>query len=562
MKNNHSNILEDLELVSQFVTQVFRIDDTPSLIQLVARDAKYFLLCSAIVNAESGNDTAFFRSLQAVCRRQGRECSRISEKLTPVARSLGLAVGPVTQLDYYDILGVTTNAGRKEIQKAYRKKAYEVHPDTSHSDKEDSHAFVTLHAAYQTLIDASLREHYDRSRQHSGIWYEHPLTNDEDTSITKDRHGKIRHFYHLGGILLFLIAAAFILNSLYKQNAITDGFHDVRDNDIPKSQVVQSALPRQKEIKIRPAQSKNQHKVAPSHNRSDNLDLLAWYLPDSSSKEKHVPVSAKKTVTKTGIHETETQFFPENNIKTGDKPQAAAPTTPSSVNTVSSPLIETPGSKKTGSSENMGDTFLQSHGIPANDTPHIPVISKEKKSIAIPEGKQQREDLTFLASISPHSDGPDQKPAPRAQKDDNFKEKALKENDSSPDVSGHDDQLSRLKDFLQIYTETYESKNIAQFRALFDPDAYENGRPFRDQLPKYRRNFERLQSVTLQIEMYQFTIRLASKMITAKGTFSLRWRVKGGDWREKKGDISMELIESGTSYLIKHLDYRYSRKRG
>jgi len=577
VKNNHASILEDSELVSHFVTQVLRIDDTPSLIQLVARDANYFFLCSAIVNAESGNNPAFLRSLQAVCRRQVRECSLIFERLIPVARSLGLAVGPVTQLDYYDILGVTTSATTKEIQKAYRKKAYEVHPDTSHSDKEDSQAFVTLHAAYQTLIDASLRQYYDRSRQHRGIWYEHPQTNDEDPSTTKGRHDRIRHFYHLGGIVLGLIAAAFIFHSLYKHNAITDGFYGVRDNDTSKSQVVQSVIPLQKKVKNRPAQSKNHRTVNSSHTKKDNPDLFARHLADSTAKDKHVTVKAHKDEEKPVIHETEPQFDPENTIRVVEKPQAAPPVKekkhsvqaqknqlpgpvksapPSSGKTTFSPPVQAAGSEKEGSSDSMGESFLQSHGIPANDTPHMPFITNDIKPEAVPESKQQQEDLSFLASISPHSDGYDQQPAPRAHNNGDLKEEALKGNARIPNVSGPEDKVSRMKDFLKTYMKTYESKNIAQFRALFDLDATENGKPFRDQLPKYRRNFEKLQSVTLTIEMYQYTIRIASNMVTTKGTFSLRWRLKGGEWRGKRGDISMDLIESGTSYLIKHLDYR------
>ena len=42
-------------------------------------------------------------------------------------------------------------------------------------------------------------------------------------------------------------------------------------------------------------------------------------------------------------------------------------------------------------------SFLQSHGIPANDTPHMPFITNDIKPEAVPESKQQQEDLSFLA---------------------------------------------------------------------------------------------------------------------------------------------------------------------
>ncbi|MGB7875890.1 MAG: J domain-containing protein [Anaerolineales bacterium] len=64
--------------------------------------------------------------------------------------------------DYYQILGVSRNAGTDEIRKAYRKLAMKYHPDRNPDDTQAEDRFKEINEAYQVLNDPKKRAHYDR----------------------------------------------------------------------------------------------------------------------------------------------------------------------------------------------------------------------------------------------------------------------------------------------------------------------------------------------------------------------------------------------------------------
>jgi molecular chaperone DnaJ len=64
--------------------------------------------------------------------------------------------------DYYEILGISRDAGNEDIKKAYRKQALKYHPDRNPGDKEAEERFKEAAEAYEVLRDREKRQIYDQ----------------------------------------------------------------------------------------------------------------------------------------------------------------------------------------------------------------------------------------------------------------------------------------------------------------------------------------------------------------------------------------------------------------
>ncbi|SCW02026.1 LAFE_0E12508g1_1 [Lachancea fermentati] len=69
---------------------------------------------------------------------------------------------PVKNTKLYEVLGVSTDASRQEIKKAYRLQALKCHPDKNGHSEESKRKFQQVCEAYEILSDENKREMYDK----------------------------------------------------------------------------------------------------------------------------------------------------------------------------------------------------------------------------------------------------------------------------------------------------------------------------------------------------------------------------------------------------------------
>jgi len=114
----------------------------------------------------------------------------------------------------------------------------------------------------------------------------------------------------------------------------------------------------------------------------------------------------------------------------------------------------------------------------------------------------------------------------------------------------------RLKAFLFQYCKAYKEKDLDKLSAFFAPDALEKGRPIGSQLSKYRQSFEQIDAMDYLIELQDHSVQNETGIIRIEGEYHARAQLKkNGKWRRNNGDISMDLVASGDSFIIKRLDY-------
>jgi len=134
-------------------------------------------------------------------------------------------------------------------------------------------------------------------------------------------------------------------------------------------------------------------------------------------------------------------------------------------------------------------------------------------------------------------------------------EKEMEQIASEKDINQQQNELSRLKAFLNDYCQAYSNKDLDKFITFFASDATENNKPFHELLPDYRKNMEGKESLTYRIELMSYSKQTISGSLIIRGEFFTRYQSQKGVLQEDNGSIFMELLENGDSFLVKQLTY-------
>jgi len=118
---------------------------------------------------------------------------------------------------------------------------------------------------------------------------------------------------------------------------------------------------------------------------------------------------------------------------------------------------------------------------------------------------------------------------------------------------------ARIRAFIDDYCRAYETRDPSHLAALFDPAATENGRPFRDLLPRYRATMERLEALSYRIEMEGWEACGDRSALCVAGRFTAWGRMTDQKEYESRGTIALDIVPYGASYRVCRLDYRIDK---
>jgi len=144
--------------------------------------------------------------------------------------------------NYYQILGVKSNASHDEIKSAYKKLALKFHPDKNNGDAFFENLFKDIQEAYECLSNDENRKKYDheygnsfQKKQQSSTQTNNPKS--ESTKEDKPIEKESNYYLSIFGIIILFIIIAAAINSNNDKQASSQVNNDIVE-EIPPAVVV------------------------------------------------------------------------------------------------------------------------------------------------------------------------------------------------------------------------------------------------------------------------------------------------------------------------------------
>lgn len=539
------------KLIRTFVRLVITINDTPTLIRHIAEYKQFILYCSATIKAEKNTNLEqlrWYRELKQEAFRQGFSFEKLRSKLATIADAIGLhtQIPKSSQIDHYQILGVSENASNDTIKKAFRAKARLTHPDLS-SGKNDE--FFSVREAYRILSDPFLRRHYNRIRmQNSHRQWSETSVKEADETLNRSllRIYGVRFIF----IVLLLVGTAWIADFVITQRSVLD--------DVHKMSAVKKTLP----------ENQNRDQNSKYHDEHNLLEIKGMEHPETqdNSLENHLAGEVtQETAEYTRSPDIEREIPTKKREKT---PFEADPNRPKLVENKNTGWQVTdhgdkPDSKDMATDDPLKKSYQAQKNNDLSDSQNLIIEKSSSKNFKVaelpgPKPLNPANEINNTDDISGLSK-PDHSGFPKLEtlgKIDEIISETL--------VSNVPLQINaELEQFLSRYCDAYERMDLNTLMTFFSKNAIENGIPINRLLPKYRKNFQNLASITYRISMVNYTLEPNGSTIDIKGVFFLQWRKKHENyWHRYNGDIHLNLISKDESFIdesfkINELSYRF-----
>ena len=556
--------LESSEYLTTLLVALSEKGDTPELIAYLADGRNRLLLCKALVSPVSDSDRQLEQRAHKILRFRGMDPDEFKKRLEPAAFALGLVSSCDVQVDYYDVLGVKPLATPSELRAAYRKRAFELHPDTGRQSSENETDFITVKAAYDTLNDPNSRAAFDQCRIALDTWHEEDPKEFPDKKPGKRPSGKARKaFYRVAAVVMVMVVIAWVISILYEAGTMVEVV-EVTSSVKPAREMATSdsgEVVKKTSVPSEVAKEAGFEKPAPkepvpkeSQRPKSEPDKLEAKLPEPMTVEQAplqtaglAPFKKSSADMKTTEDKTVVAALapptPQLEQVASDKPKAVPVAEPEKPK--SSPAIESKKKAAAAVKEPLGETPKE-----------LVKPAKKKKVVEVAEVAKKQQPKP-PAPVRPKSSEKPAPPVPSVQLATNlpikvFPDIPIPKTHKTPFV-----ERSQVVDFLKAYTSAYEKGNAQVFFSFFTDNALENGKPLKDIKPDYLKIWGKVQRLDYRISVDEMKQVVGSEWVSMKGRFELSWKFFDGQEGQSHGDISMNLKVNNDVLRVSRLDYQF-----
>ncbi len=570
------------EELHRFIRAVFAASDSHTLTMMVAYRRGWIDLCRRVL-AALAEDSPASDELAAACRKAGILPKRLRQRLEPLADTFRPRPDDDPPQDYFQVLRVSKEATEEEIRRAYRRRARRLHPDQG----GDSHAFIELSTAYQTLIDPGQRRLYEAGVLPTEVdWYPPSPPSEQP----KPKRTRFPVFMAL--LVMLLIAVTFGLETLQELSAPARPQRRAQVA-VPPDRMPAEALARPEPPNRKAYAPPIENPVTPGPSmpmagRDDPPEAQERMHADTASDTAMAPAGAvvpagfrpadKPPSNHTQEHSADAADFPPPSRT----PQAAsvqaspvdapAPgvSRPDPLVLVFAPEVDAAAAKGFVAFLNQrGYRLLRPtrkdfagpssvryfhsadrpsaeklrraiHGFqprpPGGGFPGVSLIDLSRRYPAAPRGLIE---IWISAPIVPAA-------TPRAPARHGS---AIAQGNMALNID------MRLHAFLAAYCRAYESMDVVQLSAFYHEGAQENGRPIEAMLTLYMASMAGIAAVDHRIELDGYQYSGPQDPVQIAGRFFTRTQRPDHTARENHGTIAMELWPRGKSFIIKTLNY-------
>lgn len=456
--------------------------------------------------------------------------------------------------DHYATLGLIEDASKEEIKHAYRRLCLQYHPDTGSSQEENSsEKFIKINNAYRALLEHQSVEDDVSFTPKNKQW-----SNNKKPRVSVKQ--KTAFFKLSLGLLAVLIVVSIFASNNIKKRAMIAGLMANQSAFVPPAaeNMLDSEPPVDESIDY-------VRTISAQASVEAQESLVASEMKDIEHNVSHQNVIEEVENSEIVVKLTEKVAENENDTNKNERserihnppfkvPKQIETATFSQNEVVSEPIratIQREVDEAKLSVKNMVTVTTPDTLPPVSVKQvkeHQAIIQKNQNIQVIAEAKTD-DSLESTVAEQPVSD-----------KILDHQPKELEQISATPlPVREKKQNLNKLQleveNFIDKYIKAYEQRNLILFARFFEPDALENGEPFKEGMSDYLDLFAKTSKVSLKIE--KISSSYLGEKINVNGGFSVTLHFKNSHIVSGAGPIQFLLINQNGNLLVSEMTYSF-----